>query len=72
MASRSKMRHTVAAEMASTTARMTSSRASPAQLQRDSGTPVFVGGERRLYGVGAVLTSSGTRSTSSRTGCSGP
>ncbi len=43
MASRSKIRHTVAAEIAATTARATSSRASSAQLQRERGTPVVAG-----------------------------
>jgi hypothetical protein len=43
MASRFRTRHTVAAEIAATTARVTSSRASSAQLHRASGTPVVAG-----------------------------
>ena len=50
------IRHTVAAEIAATTARLTSSRASSAQLQRDSGTPVVAGSSQA-----SCLTSAMTR-----------
>src|SRR5262249_37043050 len=43
MASDRSVRHTVAAEINATTPRMISSRASSAQLQRDSGTPLVAG-----------------------------
>src|ERR1700704_2628511 len=43
MASETKMRQMVAAEMPATTPRTISSRASSAQLQRDRGTPVVAG-----------------------------
>ena len=66
MASRCSTRHTVAAEIAATTARVTSSRASSAQLHRDNGTPV-VAGSSQANSLTSATTRGGKRPGSTRT-----